>query len=72
MSETKQFEAGKTYGPRGVCAFVGFAAITVAARTAKTLTTDDGRRLQIRVSSDDIECVYPLGRKPFCPIVRAG
>jgi len=68
----KKFEAGKTYYGVFVCDADLTDDITVAKRTAKTLTTTEGKRLKIHVSVDgESEMIYPHGRYSMCMIIRA-
>jgi hypothetical protein len=64
------FEVGKTYSTRSVCDHNCVFAITVAKRTAKTITTTAGKRLGIKIY-DDREQVMPLGRYSMAPIISA-
>jgi hypothetical protein len=64
------FETGKTYTTRSICDHNCVFAITIAKRTAKTVTTTDGKRLGIKVY-DGREQVMPFGRYSMAPIINA-
>lgn len=64
------FEAGKTYATRSICDHDAIIEISVATRTAKTLTTREGKRLGIG-SHEGVEQVRPLGHYSMAPLVRA-
>lgn len=64
------FKPGKTYFTRSICDHNCIFEITVAARTAKQLTTSDGKRLGVRVWND-IEQVMPMGRYSMAPVISA-
>jgi len=64
------FEAGKTYWTRSVCDSECVVTITVAKRTAKFLTTTEGKRLGIS-SWDGVEHVKPWGTYSMSPIIPA-
>lgn len=65
-----QFEVGKTYWTRSICDHESIFRLTVAARTAKTITTEDGKRLRVSVY-EGREQVKPCGSYSMCPIIRA-
>lgn len=64
------FEAGKTYWTRSVCDSECVITITVAKRTAKFLTTTEGKRLGIS-SWDGVEHVKPWGTYSMSPTISA-
>lgn len=64
------FEAGKTYWTRSVCDSECVITITVAKRTAKFLTTTEGKRLGIS-SWDGVERVKPWGTYSMSPTIPA-
>jgi hypothetical protein len=64
------FEVGKTYWTRSVCDSECIITITVAKRTAKFLTTSEGKRLGIS-SWDGVEHVKPWGAYSMAPIISA-
>ena len=64
------FEAGKTYYGRFATNYDSIIKITVAKRTAKTITTTEGKRLGIKVWQD-CENVMPLGRYSMAPTIGA-
>lgn len=65
-----QFQTGKTYSTRSICDHNCIFSITVAARTAKTIRTSDGKTLRVGVY-DNAEFVRPLGNYSMAPIIRA-
>lgn len=67
----KAFEPGKTYSTRSIVNSDHIIAITVAKRTAKTITTTEGKLLRVAVY-DDRETVKPHGTYSMCPVISAG
>ena len=65
-----QFETGKTYKARLASNADLFVEITVAKRTAKTITTTEGKRLAITIY-DGLETVRPWGNYSLAPFVWA-
>jgi len=65
-----QFQVGKTYYTRSLCDHECIYRITVQGRTAKTLTTSEGKRLGIRIWND-VETVMPMGRYSMAPQIGA-
>jgi len=65
-----KFEVGKKYWTRSVCDHETIIPITVEKRTAKTLTTTEGKTLRISVYND-VEQVKPWGTYSMCPIIGA-
>lgn len=66
-----KFEAGKTYKGRSVCEADCIISITVAKRTAKTVTTSGGKTLRISERQGG-EFVMPWGRYSMAPVISAG
>ena len=72
-----QFENGKTYSMRSACDHECIWTYTVTARTASTITLDDGsKEIKCRIikalsEMDNRECVRPLGNYSMAPILRA-
>lgn len=64
------FQPGKTYETRSICDSNCIFSITVARRTAKTITTTSGKLLRISVY-DGVEMVRPYGNFSMAPIIRA-
>lgn len=64
------FTAGKTYSTRSVCDHNCVFEITVEKRTAKTLTTSEGKTLRIGVY-EGVEFVKPMGSYSMAPIINA-
>lgn len=65
-----KFETGKTYFTRSVCDHDCIIKVTVASRTAKTIVTDDGKRLRI-TEWHGVESVKPWGSYSMAPVVSA-
>lgn len=65
-----KFETGKTYTTRSICDYNCIFSITVAKRTAKTITTTDGKTLRVG-ERDGVEQVFHLGRYSMAPCIRA-
>lgn len=65
-----KFESGKTYTTRSICDHNCIFSITVAKRTAKTITTTEGKTLRLSVYNDQ-ETVKPEGSYSMAPIIRA-
>lgn len=72
-----KFESGKTYSMRSACDHECVWTYTVTARTASTITLDDGsKEIKCRIikalsEMDNRECVRPLGNYSMAPILRA-
>jgi hypothetical protein len=64
------FEIGSTYCTRSICDHNSIIRVTVAKRTAKTITTSTGKVLRISVY-DGEEQVKPHGSYSMAPIVGA-
>lgn len=64
------FEVGKSYWTRSVCDADMVITITVAKRSAKFLTTTEGKRLGIS-NWDGVESVKPWGSYSMAPSIRA-
>lgn len=66
----KTFEPGATYWTRSIGDSDCIHRITVAKRTAKFLTTTDGKRLGVSVY-DGVERVKPFGTYSMCAVIGA-
>jgi hypothetical protein len=64
------FEIGTTYSTRMIGDHNAIVRITVAARTAKTIVTTEGKRLRIYEYNGD-ERVNPCGRYSMAPVISA-
>lgn len=64
-----KFEVGKTYKGRSVCDSDCIISLTVAKRTAKTITTSEGKTLRIKDRGG--EFVMPWGVYSMAPSIRA-
>ena len=73
----KKFEIGKTYTMGSICNHEAVWSYTVKARTAQTITLDDGREtIRCRISKKfseyrGAETVFPLGQYSMAPILSA-
>ena len=70
----KLFEVGKTYETKLINSSNSTISVTVTARTAKTITDQNGKRFGVikRLSAyNNAETIRPLGNYSMCPIVRA-
>ncbi len=67
------FKTGKTYYTRSICDHNCIFNVTVAKRTAKTITTSEGKRLKIHTYNDVIraEHVKPHGSYSMAAIIDA-
>jgi len=65
-----EFKAGQTYTTRSIGDADCIIRVTVAKRTAKTLTTSEGKSFRIALY-DGVEYVKPWGSYSMAPIVRA-
>lgn len=74
MSSTT-FKSGATYYTRSICDHDCILRLTVASRTAKTVTMPNvmGQRKILRIAVDDRgnEYVKPWGSYSMCPIIDA-
>jgi hypothetical protein len=68
---TATFQAGKTYTTTSICDHECVFSLTVAKRTAKTITTTEGKTLRIGAAYDGVECVEPMGSYSMAPTIRA-
>ena len=68
-----QFQVGKSYFTRSVCDHDCIITVTVAKRTAKTITTDNGKVLRIACPpwANGVEQVKPWGNYSMAPVVSA-
>jgi hypothetical protein len=64
------FEAGTTYATRSICDYDCIIAITIAKRTAKTITTTAGKVLRIALWNG-VEHVKPWGSYSMAPMIGA-
>lgn len=71
------FEIGKTYSMSSICDHNCIWTYTVIARTAQTITIEDGKQVKkCRISKqyseyNKAETVFPLGQYSMCPILTA-
>lgn len=65
------FTTGKTYTTRSACDHDCIISITVAKRTAKTVTTSEGKTLRISADYTGAECVKPWGSFSMAPVISA-
>ena len=69
-SNAKVFKTGEAYTTRSICDHDCIFSITIAKRTAKTVTTSQGKTLRISIY-DNAERVKPLGSYSMAPIICA-
>lgn len=69
----KRFEPGMTYKTRSICDHSCIIAITILARTEKTIKASvDGEAKTLRVANlDGVEAVKPWGSYSMAPTIRA-
>lgn len=73
----KKFEIGETYSMRSICDHNCVWSYTVVARTAQTITLDDGKKTtRCRISKKvseyiKAETVFPLGQYSMAPSLSA-
>ena len=65
-----QFQIGKAYFTRSICDADTIIRVTVSKRTDKTIVTDLGDRLRVKVWNG-VEQVKPWGTYSMAPIVSA-
>lgn len=65
-----KFQVGQTYTTRSACDHNCIFSLTVAARTAKTIKTTDGKTLRI-AEYEGRELVKPEGSYSMAPTIRA-
>lgn len=64
------FQTGNTYSTRSICDHNCIFSITVARRTAKTITTTDGKVLRVALY-EGVETVKPQGSYSMAPVIKA-
>ena len=64
------FVPGNTYTARSVCDHNCVISTTIASRTAKTVTTSEGKRFRVSVWRD-VEQFMPWGTYSMAPIMTA-
>jgi hypothetical protein len=64
------FETGKTYWTHSVCDHDTVIEVTIAKRTAKTVTDTSGKRFGVRLY-DNVERINPWGSYSMAPVVSA-
>lgn len=67
---TKTFQVGHTYETTSICDSECWHRITIAKRTAKTITTTDGKTLRPYIW-EGVEQVKPNGSYSMCAIIGA-
>lgn len=65
-----KFEAKKTYTTRSICDADMVISVTIASRTAKTVTDTNGKRFSIK-ERDGVETIKPWGSYSMAPTIRA-
>ncbi len=64
------FQAGRTYQTRSICDSECLIRATIAKRTAKTVTTADGKTFRISVY-EGVEQFKPWGSYSMAPAISA-
>lgn len=67
---TITFEVGRTYWTRSACDHNCIITATIAKRTAKTVTTTEGKRFGVRIWNG-VETFQPWGRYSMAPVIGA-
>jgi hypothetical protein len=65
-----KFEAGKTYATRSICNHECIIRATIAKRTAKTVTTTEGKTFRVR-EWNGCEVFMPWGTYSMAPSMSA-
>ena len=65
-----KFEAGKTYATRSIVDADSIIRVSVAKRTAKTITTARGKRFKVS-TWNGVEQFKPQGSYSMAPIISA-
>lgn len=65
-----RFEAGKSYWTRSIVDHDTIFRVTIAKRTAKTVTTSEGKTLRV-FEWDGVEQIKPWGSYSMCPVISA-
>lgn len=65
-----KFEENRTYQTRSICDHDCIISVTIAKRTAKTVTTTEGKLFRIAMWDGD-ETIKPYGSYSMAPIIRA-
>ena len=65
-----EFTPGKTYATRSICDHDCIISATIAQRTAKTITTTDGKRFRLS-TWNGVEQFKPWGSYSMAPILSA-
>jgi len=65
-----KFEIGKEYSTRSICDHDCIITETIVKRTAKSVTTEKGKRFMVKVW-EGVEYIMPWGRYSMSPILRA-
>ena len=72
-SSMKTFEVGKTYSTRSIGDHNCIIRVTIARRTAKTVTTTEGKTFRPYYSRHwDAEVIRPWGNYSMSPLIHAG
>ena len=66
-----QFITGMTYATRSNCDHNCIIRITIAKRTAKTITTTEGKTFRCKPTYNGFESVSPWGSYSMAPIITA-
>lgn len=70
MTNATTFETGATYYTRFACDADSILEVTIASRTAKTVTTTEGKRLRVALY-EGVESIKPTGSYSMAPVIVA-
>ena len=65
-----EFKTGQTYSVRSICDHECIFSETIKARTAKTVTTTEGKTFRL-FTRGTAEAFRPLGNYSMCPVLTA-
>lgn len=67
-----KFEVGKTYQTRSICDHNCIVSVRIVKRTAKTVTTSEGKTFRPYFSEHyNAECIKPWGSYSMSPMISA-
>lgn len=65
-----KFKIGLTYETRSACDQNCVFSVVIQSRTAKTVTTAEGKKFHI-FERDGVECIKPMGNYSMAPVIKA-
>ncbi len=66
-----KFQIGKTYFTRSICDSEMIISATISKRTAKTVTTDDGKTFRLVNTYSKNEGFRPWGNYSMAPVITS-